>query len=83
MINLFRPGNFAFVDGPCSLVKMGCESQWIVRRVGTDSGGRWRDQLGTGLREANAEIQSGSYFNRVDRSDDFDRGVVLRVGGFS
>jgi hypothetical protein len=42
-----------------------------------------RHQLNTGLREANAEIQSGSYLSRIDRHDDFDRGVVHRVGGFS
>ena len=32
--------------------------------------------MGTSLREANAEIQSGSYFGRFERPSDIDRMVV-------
>ena len=42
-----------------------------------------RDQLGTGVREANAEIQSGSHFIRIDRPGDIDRIFVNRLVGFS
>jgi hypothetical protein len=34
------------------------------------------------LREANAEIQSGSYFGRFERPNDFDRVVSHDVVGF-
>ena len=42
-----------------------------------------RDELGTGVREANAEIQSGSHFIRIDRPSDIDRVFVNRLVGFS
>jgi len=38
-----------------------------------------RAQLGAGVPEANAEIQSGSYFGRFDRSDAFDHLVFFIV----
>jgi hypothetical protein len=38
--------------------------------------------LGAGLREANAEIQSGSYFGRIERPNDIDRVVIYRVESF-
>jgi hypothetical protein len=38
--------------------------------------------LDTSLREANAEIQSGSYFGRFERPNDFDRVVSHDVVGF-
>jgi hypothetical protein len=75
--------NLPLVDGACRPVKMVCESQRIVRCVGTDSSGRWKDQLDTGLRQANAEIQSGSSFGRIDRPDDFDYRVIDHIGSFS
>jgi hypothetical protein len=38
-----------------------------------------RAQLGAGVPEANAEIQSGDYFGRFDRSDAFDHLVFFIV----
>jgi hypothetical protein len=38
-----------------------------------------RAQLGAGVPEANAEIQSGDYFCRFDRSDAFDHLVFFIV----
>jgi hypothetical protein len=58
---------------------MGRESQLTIRYVGRDSNGQWRDQLDAGLQEANAEIQSGNYLSRIDRPNDFARGVIHRV----
>ena len=49
----------------------------------TQSNERRRDQLGTGVREANAEIQSGSHFIRIDRSRDIDPIFINRLVGFS
>ena len=48
------------------------------RRAETDSGDGRRDQLGAGVREANAEIQSGSYCVCFECPDDIDRMVVHR-----
>ena len=62
--------------------KAACEGQWIVRCVGKDSSGGWRDRLDTGVREANAEIQSGGCFGCFDRPDDIDRVVIQLVVGF-
>ena len=52
------------------------------RRAETNSGEGRRDQLGAGVRKANAEIQSGSYFGRFERPNDIDRMVVHRRVGF-
>jgi hypothetical protein len=52
------------------------------RRAETDSGEGRRDQLGAGVRKANAEIQSGSYFGRIERPGDIDRVVIYRVESF-
>jgi hypothetical protein len=62
---------------------MECESQRIVWCVREGFGRGPRDQLDTGVRTENAEIQSGSNFGRIDRPDDFDHGVVSRVGSLS
>jgi hypothetical protein len=54
------------------LLKAECESQCIVRCVGKDSSEGWRDRLDGGIREANAEIQPGSYSGRFDILGDSD-----------
>ena len=48
------------------------------RRAETDSCEERRDQLGAGVREANAEIQSRSYCVRFECPDDIDRLVLHR-----
>jgi hypothetical protein len=48
------------------------------RRAETDFGEGRRDQLGAGVREAHAEIQSGSYCVRFEYPNDIDRMVVHR-----
>jgi hypothetical protein len=64
------------------LIKTVHESSRMDRRAETDSGEGRRDQLGAGVRKANAEIQSGSYFGRFERPNDVDRMVVHRRVGF-
>src|SRR5208282_3018589 len=44
-----------------------------------DSGEEPREQLGTDVRAANAEIQSRSYFGSFERPNDVDRVVIHRV----
>ena len=51
-------------------------------RAETDSGDGRRDQLDPSVREANAEVQSGSYFARFERPNDIDRMDVHRRVGF-
>ena len=58
------------------MIKTVRESTRMDRRAETDSGEGRRDQLGAGVRKANAEIQSGSYFGRFERPNDIDRMVV-------
>jgi hypothetical protein len=60
------------------LIKAICESQWIGRYSETDSSDGQRDQLDPSVREANAEVQSGSYCVRFECPDDIDRLVVHR-----
>jgi hypothetical protein len=48
------------------------------RGAETDSCEERRDQLGAGVREANAEIQSRSYCVRFECPDDIDRLVLHR-----
>ena len=60
------------------MIKIIRESSRIGRRAETDFGEGRRDQLGAGVREANAEIQSGSYCVRFECPDDIDRLVVHR-----
>ena len=79
---VFRQENLLLYLGFSILLKAACESQCIVRCVGKDSSEGWRDRLDGGVREANAEIQSGGYFCRFDRSDHIDRAVIYRVVGF-
>ena len=64
------------------MIKTVRESSRMDRRAETDSGEGRRDQLGAGVRKANAEIQSGSYFGRFERPNDVDRMVVHRRVGF-
>ena len=49
------------------------------RRAETDSSDGRRDQLDPSAREANAEVQSGSYFGCLDRPDAFYRVVFHSV----
>ena len=79
---VFRQENFAAVSGLFGLLKAVRESERIDGSGETDSSERRRDQLGAGVREANAEIQSGSYFGRIGRPDDIDRVVIYRVEFF-
>jgi len=53
-----RQENLLLYLGFSILIKAACESQWIGRYSDTDSGEGPRDQLGAGVREANAQIQS-------------------------
>ena len=52
------------------------------RRAETDSSEGRRDQLDPSVREANAEVQFGSYFGCVDRPDAFYRVVFHSVVAF-
>jgi hypothetical protein len=61
------------------LIKSTCESQWIGLYRETDSNEGPEDQLGADVREANAQIQSGSYIGCFDRPDACDRVVFHRV----
>jgi hypothetical protein len=61
------------------LIKSTCESQWIGLYRETDSNEGPKDQLGADVREANAQIQSGSYFGCFDCPDACDRVVFHRV----
>ena len=79
---VLRYENFAAVFGFSVLIKIVRESSRMDRRAETDSGEGQRDQLGAGVRKANAEIQSGSYFGRFERPNDIDRMVVHRRVGF-
>ena len=56
-----------------------CESQWIGRYSEKDSCHGRRDQLDPSVREANAEVQSGSYFGCFNRPDAIDRVVFHSV----
>jgi hypothetical protein len=49
----------------------------------THSSGARRDQLGAGVREANAKIQFGGDFGRLDRPGDIDRTFIRHLVGFS
>ena len=60
--------------------KSGCESQPIARLGERDF--KKRSRLDAVLQAANAHIQSGSYFGRIDRPYDIDRLVIHRVGAF-
>jgi hypothetical protein len=60
------------------LIKIIRESSRIGRRTETDFGEGRRDQLDPSAREANAEVQSGSYCVRFECPDDIDRLVVHR-----
>ena len=42
-----------------------------------------RDQLGGSVQEANAEIQPGGHFIRIDRPGDIDRIIINILVGFS
>jgi hypothetical protein len=55
----------------------------IDRRGQTQSTQGRRDQLGAGLREANAQIQYGSHFIRIDRPGGIDQIFINRLVGFS
>ena len=59
-----------------------CESERIAWCGEMDAREGRRDKLGAGVREANAEIQSGSYFGRIGRPNDIDRVVIYRVEFF-
>ena len=48
----------------------------------TQSSGAQRDQLGAGVREANAKIQFGGDFSRIDRPSDIDRTFIRHLVGF-
>jgi hypothetical protein len=61
------------------LIKALCEIQWIGRYSETDSSDGRRDQLDPSAREANAEVQSGSYFGCFNRPDAIDRVVFHSV----
>jgi hypothetical protein len=61
------------------LIKSTCESQWIDLYRETDSNEGPKDQLGGDVREANAQIQSGSYIGCFDCPDACDRVVSHRV----
>jgi hypothetical protein len=63
---VFRQENLLLYLGFSILLNAECESQCIVWCVGKDSSEGWRDRLDTGVREANAEIQPGSYSSRFD-----------------
>jgi len=80
---VLRWETFVAVSGFSITTKAACESERIVRCVGKDSSEGRRDRLDTGVREANAEIQSGSYFGRIDRPCDIDRVVIRRMGDLS
>src|SRR5271166_6862427 len=69
---VFRQENLLLYLGFSILLKAECESQCNVRCVGKDSSEGWRDRLDGGVREANAEIQPGSYFGRFDTLGDSD-----------
>jgi hypothetical protein len=56
------------------------QTSWCDR---TQSSGARRDQLGAGVREANAKIQFGGDFSRIDRSSDIDRTFIRHLVGFS
>src|SRR6202035_3349678 len=56
------------------------QTNWCDR---TQSSGARRDQLGAGVREANAKIQFGGDFSRIDRPSDIDRTFIRRLVGFS
>jgi hypothetical protein len=55
----------------------------IYRFGQTQSNEGRRDQLGRSVRNANAEIQSGGHFIRIDRSGDIDRIFINILMGFS
>jgi hypothetical protein len=60
------------------------ESKMMHTQTGqTQSSGRRRDQLGAGVRQANAKIQFGGDFSRVDRPSDIDRPFIRHLVGFS
>ena len=63
------------------MIKIIRESSRIGRRAETDSGDGRRDQLDPSVREANAEVQSGSYCVCFECPDDIDRMVVHRRVG--
>src|SRR5271165_2121725 len=69
---VFRQENLLLYLGFSILLKAECESQCNVRCVGKDSSEGWRDRLDGGVREANVEIQPGSYFGRFDTLGDSD-----------
>jgi len=79
---VLRYENFSCCVRFFRLIKTVRESSRMDRRAETDSGEGRRDQLGAGVRKANAEIQSGSYFGRFERPNDIDRMVVHRRVGF-
>jgi hypothetical protein len=61
------------------LIKAICEIQWIGRYSETESSDGRRDQLDPSAREANAEVQFGSYFGCFNRPDAIDRVVFHSV----
>ena len=52
------------------------------RCVQTQFSGARRDQLRAGVRQANAKIQFGGDFSRIDRPRDFDRTFIRHLVGF-
>jgi hypothetical protein len=56
------------------------QTNWCGR---TQSSGARRDQLGAGVREANAKIQFRGDLSRIDRPSDIDRTFIRRLVGFS
>jgi hypothetical protein len=56
------------------------QTNWCRR---TQSSGARRDQLGAGVREANAKIQFGGDFSRIDRPSNIDRTFIRHLVGFS
>ena len=55
------------------------QSDWCGQ---TQSSGGRRDQLGAGVRQANAKIQFGGDFSRIDRPSDIDRTFIRHLVGF-
>jgi len=55
------------------------QTNWCVR---TQSSGTRRDQLGAGVRQANAKIQFGGDFSRIDRHSDIDQTFFRHLVGF-
>ena len=79
---VFREENLQLCRLSSGLVKPVHESQWIGKSGERDLGKRRAYRLGGRVSEANAEIQPGSYFSRLDVLGDIDYVDSDRMGDF-